>query len=57
MYSTRRIETEDAGNLVKLWRQAWIATYAESLGADALSAMLSNLDAHGSSELLPGNGE
>ncbi|CAN7151125.1 GNAT family N-acetyltransferase [Pararhizobium sp. LjRoot238] len=57
MYSARPILNTDTGNLVELWRQTWIATYTESLGADALEAMLSNLDAHGASALLPDNGE
>ncbi|CAN7481686.1 GNAT family N-acetyltransferase [Pararhizobium sp. LjRoot235] len=57
MYSARPILKKDTENLVRLWRQTWIATYTESLGADALEAMLSNLDAHGASALLPDNGE
>ncbi len=57
MYSARPILKKDTGALIELWRQTWIATYRETLGADALEAMLSNLDAHGASALLPDNGE
>ena len=48
---------DDAADLVRLWRDAWTATYGPSLGQSTLLAMLKNLEQKGTASMLPGSGE
>ncbi|PYE29739.1 ribosomal protein S18 acetylase RimI-like enzyme [Rhizobium sp. PP-F2F-G38] len=53
----RPITPDDSADLEKLWRTSWTLTYGLSLGPDALSKMLKDLDDNGVASMLPGTGE
>ena len=53
----RATTPDDAAKLMGLWRDAWTATYGPSLGENALSAMLKDLEQNGTASMLPGSGE
>jgi ribosomal protein S18 acetylase RimI-like enzyme len=52
----RSIVPEDEQGLLDLWRETWTSTYGPSLGAEALQAMLQELD-RGTSAMLARRGE
>jgi ribosomal protein S18 acetylase RimI-like enzyme len=55
--SFRAITPDDTADLLDLWRDAWTATYGPSLGQNALSAMLEDIERKGTASMLPGSGE
>ncbi|MFK0165312.1 GNAT family N-acetyltransferase [Rhizobium sp. NPDC090279] len=55
--SFRAIIADDTADLLNLWRDAWSATYSSSLGQNALSSMLKDLERNGAASMLPGSGE
>ncbi|WP_354042074.1 GNAT family N-acetyltransferase [Devosia sp. UYZn731] len=53
MFHVRTATRDDAPNLIAVWRETWPATYAATLGAHAVEAMLDDLDRHGTASLFP----
>lgn len=53
----RATTPDDTAKLIGLWRDVWTATYGPSLGENALSAMLKDLEHNGTASMLPGSGE
>lgn len=53
----RLITPDDSADLERLWRTSWTLTYGPSLGQEALSKMLKDLDDNGVASMLPGTGE
>ena len=53
MFRVRSANRDDAAKLIAIWRETWPATYAATLGAHAVEAMLDDLDRHGTASLLP----
>lgn len=51
MFHVRTASRDDAANLIAVWRETWPVTYAATLGAHAVEAMLDDLDRHGLPEL------
>lgn len=57
MTIVREMTDADHAALIGLWRASWMATYRQSLGEDALAAMLADLEQQGVAGMLPGTGE
>lgn len=53
MFRIKSANRDDAASLIAVWRETWPATYATTLGAHAVEAMLDDLDRHGTASLLP----
>ncbi|MGV8954202.1 MAG: GNAT family N-acetyltransferase [Cypionkella sp.] len=53
MFRVRSANADDAASLTAVWRETWPATYAATLGAHAVEAMLEELDRNGITALLP----